>query len=241
MANPVVAFDNPNFQTTVGASFEQGCDDIHLEVDDHCPPVYPTTYFPSRDLSYYFSYLQQHHKYALGAAITIIAVLLLMAALSSESPETDTTVSSPTEETLEITEVPVTAVNISSSTATLPGPIFKVFCIELTWDKAKERCRKEGGELASVHNAKENAILSTLKHRTVGIRPMWLGGIAKTGYDSNQFRWIDDSSWDYQWWRVNYPKSARQYRCVLMDTSATDDWYNESCGQVYPFACKFGG
>ena len=65
----------------------------------------------------------------------------------------------------------------------------------------REDCKREGGDLASIHSMEENTfIISFLKERPARSekKSTWIAG-SITEKDG-QFRWMDGSDWDFENW-----------------------------------------
>ena len=58
----------------------------------------------------------------------------------------------------------------------------------------REDCKKDGGDLASIHSMEENDFIVSF----LNINPIWIAG-SITEKDG-QFRWIDGSKWDFENW-----------------------------------------
>ena len=83
----------------------------------------------------------------------------------------------------------------------------------MTWDKAKSKCERLGGQLPSIKDRKTNDFFRELSE---GKGKIWLGGYKK--FDKGV--WIDGSAWKYQNW--------------IFDKS--DDYDNEEEYDYYDYA-----
>ncbi|XP_075128115.1 macrophage mannose receptor 1-like [Leptodactylus fuscus] len=105
-----------------------------------------------------------------------------------------------------------------------------------TWEEAMLSCRREEGDLASLHNIEEaSAIASQL---TFGdAEYVWLGlNDLKTQL---YFEWSDGSPVTYTTWQRGEPShlSARQEDCVALSTK-DGQWSDQICEKKFPYICK---
>ncbi|KAM3929236.1 macrophage mannose receptor 1-like [Leptodactylus fuscus] len=105
-----------------------------------------------------------------------------------------------------------------------------------TWKEAMLSCRREEGDLASLHNIEEaSAITSQL---TFGdAEYVWLGlNDLKTQL---YFEWSDGSPVTYTTWQRGEPShlSDRQEDCVALSTK-DGQWSDQICEKKFPYICK---
>ena len=61
----------------------------------------------------------------------------------------------------------------------------------------REDCKKEGGDLASIHSLEENDFIASF----IGEHLMWIAG-SITEMDGD-FSWTDGSDWDFEYWDIS--------------------------------------
>uniref|UniRef100_A0A1I7Z1Z5 C-type lectin domain-containing protein n=1 Tax=Steinernema glaseri TaxID=37863 RepID=A0A1I7Z1Z5_9BILA len=150
-------------------------------------------------------------------------------------------------------EAPTTTSKTSSTTppSSTPAPLCKQFgshlyCLHLeprSWQKAKERCGADGGDLASILSEEENAFVASLSGGMA-----WIGAFSP--HRNNTFAWSDGSQWAFSSWLPGEPVNfSGQFSCVsassLSMASPTqaqyfteEKWYSNSCDSVLTFVCK---
>lgn len=106
---------------------------------------------------------------------------------------------------------------------------------EMAMDKARDFCRKNYGNLATINDEEERTFLwrYILKNRTS--ESYYIGLILSV---DKQFRWIDGSPVDYVAWAVNEPNfSNNDENCVHMYRSS-GFWNDVNCGTSCSFICE---
>eukprot|EP00092_Neocalanus_flemingeri_P002627 GFUD01002814.1.p1 GENE.GFUD01002814.1~~GFUD01002814.1.p1 ORF type:complete len:195 (-),score=40.35 GFUD01002814.1:76-660(-) len=112
----------------------------------------------------------------------------------------------------------------------------------------REDCKKEGGDLASIHSIEENYfIISLLKDRPDrdGKKNTWIAGsITEEG---GQFSWLDGSDWDFEIWDEGEPDEKlfgkTDHECVFLFDNPKDLglWWDGVCNWshwTYDCVCK---
>ena len=83
---------------------------------------------------------------------------------------------------------------------------------------AQKECAAEGGNLASIHDAKtDEFLLGLLEVRS------YIGAV----YENGQWTWTDGSAWDYENWRGGDPQNLPEWNYAEFDYSLTGVWHNE--------------
>jgi hypothetical protein len=117
-----------------------------------------------------------------------------------------------------------------------PGPdgVEHLFCIEhLTWTEALYRCRAEGGELASIHDAESWEHLTFFPVERAGIEEAWIG--LNDREDEGLFRWSDGTPLDFDHWGPERPLRPGQAEdCVF---NAPHGWHDVPCDERRAFIC----
>ncbi|XP_029431485.1 eosinophil granule major basic protein 1-like [Rhinatrema bivittatum] len=105
-----------------------------------------------------------------------------------------------------------------------------------TFEQAQCTCRRNGGQLASIHNLCINNQL-TVKARSLNIRlpSPWIG--AQKACRSRNFAWTDRSGWNYRHWACGEPRICGR-KCVTLDRNG-GWWHTSQCGTRRPFICEF--
>ncbi|XP_056375182.1 macrophage mannose receptor 1-like [Hyla sarda] len=142
--------------------------------------------------------------------------------------------------------------NSKSSEGPSPGTSDPTFCLSSwtpyngycynlvsesrAWKDALSSCRKEEGDLVSVHNIEEaSAIASQFEFGDAEY--VWLGlNDLKTHLF---FEWSDGSPVTYTTWQRGEPShlNNRQEDCVALSTK-NGQWADEKCQKMFPYMCK---
>jgi hypothetical protein len=117
------------------------------------------------------------------------------------------------------------------------------FCYRLeetasNWAGARDACREEGAELASIHSADEVAFLFQLCMNVDGTN-CWVGGndIAVEG----QWRWTDGTTWgDFDFWCCQEPDDAGGQDCMMIwqNWEGGGPGSDDTCSIPHPYFCK---
>uniref|UniRef100_A0A3Q2PZ40 C-type lectin domain-containing protein n=1 Tax=Fundulus heteroclitus TaxID=8078 RepID=A0A3Q2PZ40_FUNHE len=109
----------------------------------------------------------------------------------------------------------------------------------LTWTEAQTYCRQRYVDLATIHNSEQIAQLLNTLSSFGHASEVWVGLFYKI-----HWAWSDGfsgSGADYRSWKTsdNEPNfaSASQF-CVCTDGNGT--WWDDFCGNHYPFLCYNG-
>ncbi|XP_042225734.1 macrophage mannose receptor 1-like isoform X2 [Homarus americanus] len=104
-----------------------------------------------------------------------------------------------------------------------------------TWGDSHLQCRKDGGELLSVHTLEENAWIES-KISSMSSTSFWTGGQALM--DSG-FGWVDGTPFDFDNWAKGEPNNDMGAEdCVAMYNHRQGYWGDENCGKLMGRVCK---
>ena len=119
---------------------------------------------------------------------------------------------------------------------------YKVVSSYASWFQASERCRLNGGHLASIHSAKESTAILTFIHthihHTFSGKDVWIGGHRLRGNDD--WEWSDGTPWDFQYLGASTSKKDSEEYCLKMKM-ADGKWSDNFChkiGKRLPYICK---
>ncbi|XP_034038309.1 macrophage mannose receptor 1-like [Thalassophryne amazonica] len=103
-----------------------------------------------------------------------------------------------------------------------------------TWSDAQKECRKEGGDLASIHNVEDQSfVISQLGYASND--ELWIGlnDINTEGL----FQWSDHSTVTFTSWMFGNPAiSTQQEDCVLIK-GQNGNWDDRQCKEKHGFIC----
>ncbi|KAM6451461.1 macrophage mannose receptor 1-like isoform 1-T1 [Liasis olivaceus] len=116
------------------------------------------------------------------------------------------------------------------------GWCYKIRRQTASWQDASTLCRKEGGDLASIHNVEEYSFIVSL----LGYRPsdeLWIG--LNDLKIQMFFEWSDGSPVTYTKWLHGKPThtSNGQEDCVVMK-GKDGYWADQPCDMKYGYICK---
>ena len=74
---------------------------------------------------------------------------------------------------------------------------YKIFPNHSNIEECRADCRKEGGDIASIHSMEENDFIASFMEENV----VWIAG-SITEKDGN-FSWLDGSDWDFEHWDIS--------------------------------------
>eukprot|EP00092_Neocalanus_flemingeri_P019105 GFUD01020695.1.p1 GENE.GFUD01020695.1~~GFUD01020695.1.p1 ORF type:complete len:187 (+),score=32.94 GFUD01020695.1:219-779(+) len=107
----------------------------------------------------------------------------------------------------------------------------------------REDCKRQGGDLASIHSMEENDFIVSFHQDN----PIWTGG-SITEKDG-QFRWLDGSDWDFENWDEGEPDKKKfgktHHECVFVGDNPNNLglWWDGVCKwsyRKYDCVCKKG-
>merc|ERR1711894_402421 len=120
------------------------------------------------------------------------------------------------------------------------GYCYKVVDVDEDWNTAEEYCNQLQSHLVSVHSTTENYFLGNLMYE-YGVYDIHLGGflIGPGGEDIDNWKWSDDTSWDYAYWDDSYPKSYNS-SCLYLGYNGKPAfrWRNSLCTNKHAFVCR---
>ena len=116
---------------------------------------------------------------------------------------------------------------------------FTFVSTRLSWLNARDDCTARGLQLAIVHDAAEQAALSSLL-RARFANSAWLG--ATDSYIDGRWHWVDGSllagNGGYTNWGAGQPHDTGNEDCLLMLRPHQYTWYDAGCDTTHAFACS---
>ncbi|KAK2822606.1 hypothetical protein Q5P01_022671 [Channa striata] len=114
------------------------------------------------------------------------------------------------------------------------GHCFHLFQTKKTWSDAQQTCRKEGGDLVSIHNVEDQSfVISQLGYKSTD--ELWIGLNDKK--TEGLFDWSDHSTVSFTTWEFGKPAvSTNEDDCVLM-SGENGNWADSSCKDKHGFIC----
>ncbi|KAF8368508.1 hypothetical protein PRIPAC_86337 [Pristionchus pacificus] len=95
-------------------------------------------------------------------------------------------------------------------------------------------CKNVGGDLALIHNDRENSFVRRLAVSRQAINGVLIGGLLS----GNDKAWTDGSTWDYDNFYPGFPISGLG-QCLVLDTQGTSgEWMNVDCNNTVAVACE---
>uniref|UniRef100_UPI003AAC2783 macrophage mannose receptor 1-like n=1 Tax=Centroberyx gerrardi TaxID=166262 RepID=UPI003AAC2783 len=130
-------------------------------------------------------------------------------------------------------------VQVETGFCSSPWIVYSGHCFHLqraqkTWTDAQTECRKEGGDLASIHNVEDQSfVISQLGYGTTD--ELWIGlNDRKT---EGLFDWGDHSTVTFTSWEFGKPSvSTDQEDCVLI-RGENGNWADRVCEEKHGFIC----
>uniref|UniRef100_A0A914WLA3 C-type lectin domain-containing protein n=1 Tax=Plectus sambesii TaxID=2011161 RepID=A0A914WLA3_9BILA len=116
---------------------------------------------------------------------------------------------------------------------------YKLVSSAKAWQDAENQCVSEGGHLASVHNAFENAALSTFASAANSNANTWIG--LNNMNSPTSFTWSDGSSTMYTNWANGQPMQPTAMHCVQQGAKGSSSpalWMTASCSMAQQFVCS---
>jgi len=110
---------------------------------------------------------------------------------------------------------------------------YKLFQNKLSWYDAYFYCRREGGNLVSVHSKAENEFVARLDS---DLWSLWLG--AGRERISNTWLWVDGSPFSFHNWRKNEPNNFDGIEDCLELWKDDYVWNDNGCSKRMKFVCK---
>ncbi|XP_071398659.1 C-type isolectin Sp-CL4-like [Centroberyx affinis] len=119
-------------------------------------------------------------------------------------------------------------------------------CIKLFWKTrepyidARRICRKEGGDLVSMHNVEEySQVLCLVARSFKNLLRVWVGGQRGTNY---HFKWSDGTPWKFTRWAPRQPDFFFLHEfCVEMNYGDWGRWNDNYCMDRKAFVCARKG
>jgi len=118
------------------------------------------------------------------------------------------------------------------------GNRYKVYIDkERRWVDAKSLCQLDGGELASIRNAREwQFVKGILANTSSGVTHVWLGG--SDTKQEGSWVWTDGSSVNYSDWYGSQPNDGTRGNCLLSSGGYNWKWFDSVCTATSYAVCK---
>lgn len=92
---------------------------------------------------------------------------------------------------------------IAGTEGVFNGHTYRIISEKCTWEKALEKCEKEGGYLATITSAEEQKFLGYLNSTE---KALWIG-LHRKNDDLKQWYWITGEEYSYSHWRDGEPNN----------------------------------
>ncbi|XP_059828140.1 macrophage mannose receptor 1 [Hypanus sabinus] len=134
------------------------------------------------------------------------------------------------------TQVITTPVSCPSGWQPYAGYCYSLQRSPKTWQQSLRACRKEEGDLVSIHNIEEEGFIFTLV-AVPSINGVWLG--LNDLKMSMLFAWSDDTPVTFTYWGYGEPshRSNRDEDCVMMNATS-GNWADQLCEIEQEYVCK---
>ncbi|NWW90882.1 MRC1 protein, partial [Rhynochetos jubatus] len=115
------------------------------------------------------------------------------------------------------------------------GHCYRIYRIPKIWKEAQSSCRKEGGELASIHNIEEYSFTVS----QLGYKPedeLWMG--LNDFRVQMYFEWSDGTPVTYTKWHHGEPTHTRNKADCIVMKGEDGSWANSACETKLGYICK---
>uniref|UniRef100_A0A8D0GKN6 C-type lectin domain-containing protein n=1 Tax=Sphenodon punctatus TaxID=8508 RepID=A0A8D0GKN6_SPHPU len=128
------------------------------------------------------------------------------------------------------------SVKCPDSWTTYAGHCYQIYHVFKTWKEALSSCRKEDGDLASIHNVEEYSFLVS-HHNYKPTDKFWIGlNDRKT---SMYFEWSDGSPVTYTKWLHGEPTHRTNWQEDCVNMQGKDGfWADDDCDQKFSYICR---
>ncbi|EFP09146.1 hypothetical protein CRE_25235 [Caenorhabditis remanei] len=116
---------------------------------------------------------------------------------------------------------------------------YRLYKAAVDFNTAEMICSTLNGHLASVHNLDDNNFLTQQASKLIYDNgPVWLGAQTSSPNvrDPNNWKWTDETPFDYQNYRIGQPSSLGTSACMQFLTS-DGTWLTATCTDEFPFIC----
>ena len=113
-----------------------------------------------------------------------------------------------------------------------------------TWDEARATCLREGGDLASIHSAAENAeayaAIDKEAHAARQDGTDWPGTWIGLNDRASEGTWVwsDESPTDFRNFQANEPNQGSNENCAFFYAGFSNLWADVNCDQKIGFLCR---
>ena len=120
------------------------------------------------------------------------------------------------------------------------GHYYALYASSVTWDEAVMRCEDQGGHLATITSAEENAVIASAV-RDSGMRGVMLGGTDKA--QEGTWAWMTGEEWNYTNWSGNEPNNQgwtdSKNADILWIYSDSGKWDDTNDDDFPAFICEW--
>ncbi|XP_070535739.1 macrophage mannose receptor 1-like [Ptychodera flava] len=108
---------------------------------------------------------------------------------------------------------------------------YKVSTVAQNFEEAKRHCEDDGGNLASIMNVYEQALVETLVYQST--MTLWIGMVFNS--QIQEYRWIDGAPVFFTKWANGEPSRGPTGGCVQ---ATADGWDDTNCNDDKGYICK---
>ncbi|KAL3837159.1 hypothetical protein ACJMK2_022537 [Sinanodonta woodiana] len=117
------------------------------------------------------------------------------------------------------------------------GHFYQVFDTKVTWKKASDLCKYDGGNLVTIESIEEQTFITDLiKKRTFTVPGLWIGS-DKLHLDE-QRAWANGEKMSYANWAPGEPNSHLIEENCLVIRTKDSTWMDVTCTERNGYICE---